>query len=74
MANHVRCRLISDTNVLKFIKSTHNNELIDFSMVIAMPVPFEITQDAVNAFQQLWIICVSGMIRILLYHLHTKIL
>ena len=46
MANHVRCRLISDTNVLKFIKSTHNNELIDFSMVIAMPVPFEITQDS----------------------------
>ena len=44
MANHVRCRLISDTNVLKFIKSTHNNELIDFSKIIAMPVPFEVTQ------------------------------
>lgn len=74
MANHVRCRLISDTNVLKFIKSTHDDELIDFNRVIAMPVPFEITQDAVSAFQQLWIVCVSGMIRILLYHLHTKIL
>lgn len=46
MANHVRCRLISDTNVLKFIKSTHDDELIDFNRVIAMPVPFEITQDS----------------------------
>ncbi len=44
MANHVRCRLISDTNVLKFIKSTHDDELIDFSKVIAMPVPIEIIQ------------------------------
>lgn len=46
MANHVRCKLITSPDVLKFIKSTHNDELIDFDRIISMPVPFEITQDS----------------------------